>query len=164
MRGQAPIAYKETINRHGIVPGAAGETGLELKKINDKVSVSPQIAPEDIAAIKAAGFVAIVNNRPDGEAPDQPTGDEIRQAAEAAGLAYHFIPMGREGVSPSMIENTRAALEGSDGPVLCFCRSGTRSTTLWSLSQAGTLSADEIISAAAGAGYDMSHLIGHLDR
>lgn len=137
---------------------------MDLKKINDNISVSPQITPEDIPAIKAAGFVTIVNNRPDGEAPDQPAGAEIKAAAEAAGLGYVFIPMGREGVSPEMIEQTRAALEGSAGPVLCFCRSGTRSATLWSLSQAGKMSADEIISAAASAGYDMSHLAGHLGR
>lgn len=137
---------------------------MELKKINDSVSVSPQIAPEDIATIKAQGFTTIVNNRPDGESEDQPTSDEIRAAAEAAGLDYVFIPMGREGVSPEMIDQTRKALEGSAGPVLCFCRSGTRSTTLWSLSQAGKLSAEEIISAAAGAGYDMSHLAGHLSQ
>ena len=140
------------------------ETGLELKKINDKVSVSPQIAPEDVAAVKKAGFTTIVNNRPDGESPDQPSNDEIAAAAKNAGLVYHFIPMGRAGVSPDMIEGTRAALEGSAGPVLCFCRSGTRSATLWALSQAGTLGAADIISQAAGAGYDLSHLIGHLDR
>lgn len=135
---------------------------MELKRINDHVSVAGQIAPEDIAGIKAAGFTTIVNNRPDGEAPDQPTSAEIEAAAKAAGLAYFFIPMGRDGVSPEMVQNTLAALEGSDGPVLCFCRTGTRSTTLWALSQAGKRNADEIISAAANAGYDMSHLAGHL--
>ena len=135
---------------------------LELKRINDRVSVAPQIRPEDLPAIKAAGFMAVVNNRPDGEAPDQPSGAEIEAAAQAAGLAYHFIPLGRQGVSSDMIEETRAVLEGSAGPVLCYCRSGTRSTTLWALSQAGTLPADEIISAAGQAGYDVSHLAGHL--
>ena len=143
---------------------AIKETGLEIKRINDRVSVSPQIVPEDIAAIKAAGFTTIVNNRPDGEAPDQPAGSEIEAAASAAGLAYVFIPMGRDGVSPDMIEQTRAALEGSEGPVFCYCRSGTRSATLWALSQAGRQDATEIVSAAANAGYDLSHLIGHLGR
>ena len=137
---------------------------MELKRINDRVSVSPQVRPEDMPALKAAGFVAIVNNRPDGEASDQPSGSEIQEAAEAAGLAYHFIPLGREGVSPGMVEETRTVLEGSDGPVLCYCRSGTRSTTLWALSQAQNMPADEIISAAANAGYDVSHLAGHLSR
>ena len=137
---------------------------LELKRINDHVSVSPQINPEDVATIKAAGFVAIVNNRPDGESPDQPSSATIEQAAHAAGLAYHYIPLGRDGVSPGMVEETKSVLEGSAGPVFCYCRSGTRSTTLWALSQAGKLPANEIISAAANAGYDMSHLAGHLSQ
>jgi len=137
---------------------------MHLKRINDKVSVAGQIGLADVAAIKQAGFVAIVNNRPDGEAPDQPPGEDIRKEAEKAGLVYHFIPVGRDGVSPSMLEATRAVLADASGPVLCYCRSGTRSTTLWALSQAGERPADEIIEAAAGAGYDISHLSAHLNK
>lgn len=137
---------------------------MEVKRINDHVSVSGQIRPGDVTALKAAGYAAIVNNRPDGEAPDQPTSAEIAAAAEAAGLDYHFIPLGREGVSPEMVERTREVLEEAQGPVFCFCRSGTRSTTLWALSQAGKADASEIIASAAHAGYDMSHLAGHLGR
>lgn len=137
---------------------------MDLKRINDHISVSGQIQPEDVAALKAAGFVAIVNNRPDGESPDQPAGAEIEAAAAAAGIDYYAIPLGREGVSPDMVEKTKSVLEGSTGPVFCFCRSGTRSTTLWALSQAGEMGAAEIISQAAEAGYDMSHLAGHLNR
>jgi uncharacterized protein (TIGR01244 family) len=137
---------------------------LELKRINDDVSVAPQISPEDMPAVKAAGFTTVINNRPDGESFDQPTSETMKAAAEAAGLAYHYIPLGRDGVSSRMVEETEAALEGSDGPVLAFCRSGTRSTTLWALSQAGKLPAQEIVSQAAHAGYDMSHLLGHLSQ
>jgi len=137
---------------------------LELKRINDHISVSGQIYPEDVAELKAAGFTAIINNRPDGESPDQPSGAEIEAAARSAGIAYHAIPLGREGVSPDMVDKTRSVLEGSSGPVFAFCRSGTRSTTLWALSQAGQRDAAEIIAEAAGAGYDMSHLAGHLGR
>lgn len=137
---------------------------MDLKRINDHVSVSGQISPEDIATLKSLGFVAIVNNRPDGESPDQPAGEEIEAAATAAGLAYHAIPLGREGVNADLVEKTKAVIEGSDGPVFCFCRSGTRSTTLWALSQAGEMDASEIISQAAEAGYDMSHLAGILSR
>lgn len=137
---------------------------MDVKRINDQVSVSPQISPDDIPAIKAAGFRTIINNRPDGEAPDQPDSATMEAAAKAAGLGYHYIPLGREGVSPEMVEETRAALEGSDGPVLAYCRSGTRSTTLWALSQAGSEPAEEIVSAAAHAGYDMSHLLGYLSQ
>lgn len=142
----------------------SGSYALDLKRINEQVSVSGQIEPADVAALKAAGFVAIINNRPDGESPDQPAGADIEAAAKAAGLDYYAIPLGREGVSPDMVEKTRSALEGSTGPVFCFCRSGTRSTTLWALSQAGEMDASAIISQAAEAGYDMSHLAGHLNR
>jgi len=135
-----------------------------LKRINEHVSVSGQIQPEDVATLKSLGFVAIVNNRPDGESPDQPAGAQIEAAAEAAGLAYHAIPLGREGVNPDLVERTRAVIEGRNGPVFCFCRSGTRSTTLWALSQAGKAEAGDIISQAAEAGYDMSHLAGYLGR
>jgi uncharacterized protein (TIGR01244 family) len=137
---------------------------LELKRINDDISVAPQISPDDMPAIKAAGFTTVINNRPDGEAPDQPTSSEMQAAAEAAGLSYHYIPLGREGVSPEMVEQEQAALEGSDGPVLAFCRSGTRSTTLWALSQAGRRPAQEIVAQAAHAGYEMSHLLGYLSQ
>ena len=137
---------------------------MDPKRINGHVSVSPQISPEDVTAIKAQGFVAIINNRPDGESPDQPTSATIEKAAHAAGLAYHFIPLGRDGVSPEMVAETKQVLEGSTGPVFCYCRSGTRSTTLWALSQAGKQPASEIIAAAAHAGYDMSHLAGHLSQ
>ena len=137
---------------------------MELKRINDDVSVAPQISPDDMPAIKAAGFTTVINNRPDGEAPDQPTSSTMKAAAEAAGLAYHYIPLGREGVSPEMVEEERTALEGSEGPVVAFCRSGTRSTTLWALAQAGKVPAQEIVAQAAHAGYEMSHLLGYLSQ
>lgn len=136
---------------------------MELKRINDRVSVAGQIALTDLPDVKALGFTTLVNNRPDGEAEGQPTDAQMRAAAADAGLAYFFIPMGRDGVSPEMVENTRNALEQSVGPVLCFCRTGTRSTTLWALSQKGNMPAADIIGDAAKAGYDMSHLAGHLD-
>ena len=141
-----------------------GERVLVIRKINDRVRVSGQILPSDIETIKQAGFVSIINNRPDGEAPDQPASAQIAEAAQAAGLGYYEIPMGREGVTPDMVAATRTALEESDGPVFAFCRSGTRSTTLWALSQAGTDTSDAIIDSAAKAGYDMSHLTAHLDK
>ena len=137
---------------------------MELKRINDDVSVAPQISPDDMPALKAAGFTTVINNRPDDESPGQPSSETMRAAAEAAGLAYHFIPLGRDGVSAEMVEQEKAALEGSDGPVLAFCRSGTRSTTLWALAQAGKMPAQEIVQQAAHAGYEMSHLLGHLSQ
>ena len=136
----------------------------EPTKINDQLSVAAQISLADLAALKQAGYTTIINNRPDGESPDQPSSATMQAAAEKAGLTYHYIPLGREGVSPRMVEDTKAALEGSNGPVLAYCRSGTRSTTLWALSQAGERPAQEIVDAAQHAGYDMSHLLGHLSQ
>ena len=137
---------------------------MDVKRINEHVSVSPQISPDDLMAIKAAGFTAVINNRPDGESPDQPSSAAMEAAAAVLGLDYHYIPLGREGVSSQMVEETKSVLEGSTGPVFCYCRSGTRSTTLWALSQAGKMPAQEIVEAAAHAGYDMSHLLGHLSQ
>lgn len=136
---------------------------MDIKRIDERVSVSPQIGVEDVAHLKAAGFVAIINNRPDGEDATQPQGAVIAEAAAAAGLRYFAIPLGRDGVRDELIEATREALDSVDGPVLAYCRSGTRSTTLWALSQAGREATEDVIGKAAGAGYDISHLRGHLD-
>jgi sulfide:quinone oxidoreductase len=136
---------------------------MELKKINDQVSVSPQIAIEDLTAIRQAGFEIIINNRPDGESPDQPLAQDVKKAAIELGFEYYDIPMGRDGVSPDMILQTQAVLN-TGKKILAFCRSGTRSTTLWALSQAGNAPAEEIIGAAAHAGYDISHLAGYLNQ
>jgi len=132
---------------------------LDIRPIDTAISVAPQIAPEDIAAIKAAGFVAIVNNRPDGEDAAQPDGDAIRMAAEDAGLAYTAIPITHAGFSQPQVTAMIEALANADGPVLAYCRSGTRSCNLWALAQA-KLGADhdELTAKGAGAGYDLTNL------
>lgn len=130
-----------------------------LRKIDDSVSVAPQIAPGDVADIAAVGFVAIVNNRPDGEDVGQPEGAVIRAAAEAAGLAYTEIPVTQAGFSHPQIDAMVAALDGAGGPVLAYCRSGTRSCNLWALAQAKQ-GADPgvLIAKGAAAGYDLNGL------
>ncbi len=127
--------------------------------LSETVAVAPQITTGDVAAAKAAGFTGIINNRPDGEAPDQPPGAEIAAAAEAEGLAYAYIPMSHGGITPDMIEAVRKALEG--GKTLMFCRSGTRSTMLWGLAEAQAGKDPEALAAAArAAGYDLAPIIG----
>src|SRR5579872_5205764 len=107
----------------------------DFRHVTDHISVAPQIGAADVAAAARAGFVAIVNNRPDGEAPDQPAAAEIEAAARAAGLAYAHIPV-RGAPGPAEIAAMRAAVDAAPGPVLAFCRSGTRSITTWALGQA----------------------------
>lgn len=130
-------------------------------KLDETMSVSPQIAIEDVAAAKAQGFATIINNRPDDEQPGQPSAAEIGAAAAAAGLGYAAIPIVMSGLSQADVDAMAAALDAANGPVLAFCRSGTRSTWLWALARAGQGEDVETLIAKAGAqGYDLAGLRG----
>ena len=137
---------------------------MDIRKINDDISVAPQIRPEDLAEVAAQGFNTVINNRPDGEASDQPAAAEIEAAARAAGLAYYFVPAISGQLTPENVADFHRTIEAAKAPVLAFCRSGTRSATLWALSQAGKRTADEIIGQAADAGYDLAPLRRVLER
>lgn len=120
-------------------------------------SVAPQITAADVASAAEEGFTLIVNNRPDGEMIGQPTSAEIEAAAKAAGLAYAHIPVDGRGISPGHISALKSALEESGDKTLGYCRSGTRSTILYAyLCASEGRAAEEIISEAAMAGYDIS--------
>lgn len=134
---------------------------VDIRKVTDDFSVAPQIAVADVEAAKALGFVALINNRPDGEAPGQPTSAEFERAARAAGLGYVHIPfVGRP--APEQVEAVRKAYDGAGGPVLAFCRSGTRSITAWAIGQAeaGRRSPGELVELGAEAGYDLAGALG----
>lgn len=135
-----------------------------IRTIDSKVSVAPQIAPADVPTLAAAGFVAIVNNRPDGEEAGQPSGAEIQAAAEAAGLSYTAIPVTHAGFDRGQLDAMRAALDAADGPVLAYCRSGTRSCNLWALAEAAAGGDPaELVEKGRGAGYDLSGMRPALD-
>lgn len=135
-----------------------------FRKLNENVLVSPQLAPEDVAAAAAAGVTLIVNNRPDGEDPDAPQGDAIRAAAAVAGLNYVAIPIGHSGFSEPQVDAMIAALEQAEGPILAYCRSGTRSAFLWALAAAKQGENPEtIVRAARQAGYDVSPIRAMID-
>jgi uncharacterized protein (TIGR01244 family) len=137
---------------------------LQIRQLNDRVAVAPQITPADLPAIAAAGYVAIVNNRPDGEEAGQPGGAEIRAAAEAAGLTYVEVPVTQAGFSHPQIDAMTAALTGADGPVLAYCRSGTRSCNLWALAAArGGRDPAVLVAQAENAGYDLRGIRPTLD-
>lgn len=136
----------------------------DIRILNDSIAVAPQIAPDDIAAIKAAGYVAVVNNRPDHEEPGQPEGEAIRAAAAAAGLAYTAIPVTQAGFAHDQLDAMAQALVAAEGPVLAYCRSGTRSCNLWALAAAKAGRNPELlVLQAADAGYDLSGLRPALD-
>ncbi len=96
----------------------------------DRISLAPQIQVNDLVLIKNKGFGTIINNRPDNEVPDQPSDNEISVRAKEQGLSYFYIPIFPSGISAENIEQTIMALEQTEGPVLAFCRSGTRSGIL----------------------------------
>ncbi|OAN83593.1 TIGR01244 family protein [Jannaschia sp. EhC01] len=129
---------------------------MDLRRISDAVSVSPQIATADVAALKAEGIRSIICNRPDGEGADQPSFEEIEAAAEVAGLEVRYIPITAGMVTDADATEFGAALRELPGPILAYCRTGTRSATLWSLSQAKEKPIADILAATKAAGYDMN--------
>ncbi|WIV49674.1 TIGR01244 family sulfur transferase [Marivivens sp. LCG002] len=132
---------------------------MDIKKITPKLSVAPQIAAADMKALAEAGFRSIICNRPDGEGADQPTFEEMEKAAKAAGIEAVYLPV----ISGKVVDEDAVAfgeaLDSLPGPVLAYCRTGTRSTTLWALSQAGKMSTSDILAAAKAAGYDMGGVV-----
>jgi len=133
----------------------------DIRKVTEDFAVAPQIAPEDMALAASQGFVLVINNRPDGEAPDQPSSADMEAAAKASGMAYVHIPV-RGGPTPDQVEAVAEAVADAKGPVLAFCRSGTRSIVTWSLGRAasGATPRDELVSLGAAAGYDLSGVLG----
>ena len=128
----------------------------EFRPVSDRFLASPQIAVDDIPQARALGVTLVVNNRPEGEAPDQTSGADIAEAARAAGLDYRAIPVDHTGLSATQVDQMADALAAAEGKVLAYCRSGTRSTLLWALACASRGEDPEAIArAAAAAGYDV---------
>ena len=135
----------------------------DFRFVTEGFAVSPQIAVADVPLAAAQGFTLIINNRPDGEVPGQPTGVEIAAAAAAAGLDYASIPIvGRP--TRGQADAVREAVGAARGKVLAYCRSGTRSIFAWSVGESlsGARSREDVISLAAQVGYDVSGMLpGH---
>ncbi|SFI32817.1 bifunctional protein tyrosine phosphatase family protein/NAD(P)/FAD-dependent oxidoreductase [Jannaschia pohangensis] len=132
---------------------------MEIKTLTPKLSVSAQILPADLKAIKEAGFRAVICNRPDGEGADQPTFAEIERAARKQGLDAHYQPVETGKVGDADAEAFDKLIGDLPGPVLAYCRSGTRSATLWSLSEAKRRDLSDILTATRAAGYDMGGVV-----
>ena len=132
----------------------------EFHRVTERLSVAPQLAPEDMAAAAAQGFKRVVCNRPDGEGPGQPMGAEMKAAAQAAGLEFVHIPFAGM-PDAATADAVFAAVSGAAGPVLAYCRSGTRSVTAWALGslRAGDHDREALVALAAGAGYDLSAVL-----
>ncbi|MFP5455247.1 MAG: TIGR01244 family sulfur transferase [Alphaproteobacteria bacterium] len=128
---------------------------MNPRKLADGLLVSSQITLADIDQSAADGVKTIINNRPDGEEPDQPPSATLEARAREHGIAYHHIPIAGGNFDDRSVRAFAEAREAADGDVLAFCRTGMRATTLWAMSQAGKQSADALIGAANDAGYDL---------
>lgn len=129
----------------------------DIRTVTPDFAVAPQLAVSDLADAAKLGFALVLNNRPDGEEPGQPTNAAMKAAAEAAGLDYAYIPVvGR--ANAEQIAAVREAIADAKGPVLAFCRSGTRSITTWALGEAerGGRSREDLVGLGRSAGYDLS--------
>ena len=126
-----------------------------IRDLDDRFAVAPQLEPDEVPAL-AGRFTTLINNRPDGEEPGQPTAAAMAAAADAAGLAYQHIPV-YGAPTADQVRAVQAAAAGSAGPVLAFCRSGTRSAVAWALGEMlNGRPIDELTAAGARAGYDLA--------
>lgn len=133
------------------------------RQLDGQTLVCGQIAPGDVALLAGQGVTMLVNNRPDGEEPGQPLAADIEAAAEAAGIAYRFVPIIR-GIGPADVEAMQDAVRTTgDGKLLAFCRSGTRSALALALARRGEgARREEVEQKLAGAGFDpgpIAHLL-----
>jgi sulfide:quinone oxidoreductase len=133
---------------------------MDAKSITPALSVAAQVLPQDLPALAAAGFRSLICNRPDGEGPDQPSFAEIEAAAGAAGLQAAYLPIVSGMVGDADALAFGALMDRLPRPILAYCRTGTRSATLWSLSEGGRgRPLPEILAATRAAGYDMAGVV-----
>jgi uncharacterized protein (TIGR01244 family) len=127
-----------------------------FRSLTDMIYVAPQIDVDAVGAAAELGVTLIINNRPEDESADQVPGPEIEAAAQAAGLDYVAIPITHSGFSQPQVDAMVAALDGAEGKILAYCRSGTRSTLLWALAESKEGNDPDILTdIAANAGYDL---------
>lgn len=136
---------------------------MDIREITPSYAVSPQIHPDDCQAIADAGFTTLICNRPDAEIPSDLSADVMEAAATAAGLAFVRLPVTHQTLTADIVAAQRNALDDAAGPVLAYCASGTRSSIVWSLGQAGDMASDDIIAATGKVGYDLRGLHPQLE-
>ena len=137
---------------------------MDIRPISPRYAVSAQISVDDVPAIAKAGIVTVICNRPDSEVPVQQQAAAIRAAVEAAGLRFEVLELTMQTMTPQNIASQHAMVAESAGPVLAYCRSGTRCSIVWALAQAGNMETDEILATTASAGYPLADLRSTLDR
>jgi uncharacterized protein (TIGR01244 family) len=131
---------------------------MDLRRLTSQLAVAAQLVPSDVRAAAAAGYTTLICNRPDGEQPGQPDHEAMAQAAAAAGMRFVFQPVITGRITPEQARAFGETLAQADGPVLAYCRSGTRCATLWAMSQGAERPWAEVVTTAANAGFDLRGL------
>ena len=131
---------------------------MMLNKIIDNYVVSDQITEEDIEQLKEAGFKTIFCNRPDNEEQNQVTVKRIQAKAIESGLDFIHQPVIGGQISQNDIDQFSDYYDAAEKPIFAYCRTGTRSSMLWALSESGKRSIDEILQLTSAAGYNLSNL------
>jgi len=135
---------------------------MDIRVLSPNYAVSPQIALSDLPKIATAGYTTVICNRPDAEVDATDSSDEMRKAAQAAGLDLVYLPVTHQSLNAEAIDAQKAVMDAATGPVLAYCASGTRSAIVWSFSQVGQMTADDIIQATGRAGYSLEGLYPQL--
>ena len=133
-----------------------------MKELPGDVFVAGQLLPAQIQALAEQGVMTFINNRPDMEAPMQPSSQELEKLTQDLGVDYHHIPMAG-GLTPGLIEASETAYANLPRPIVAFCASGTRSTALWAFSHVKTLGVEAVMKAMSEAGYNLEQIRGPLE-
>lgn len=136
---------------------------MEIRPLTPTYAVTPQVTPEDLPAIKAAGYTMVIDNRPDAEIPADLHAAAIQAAAAALGLEFVTNPVIGGAITPANVATQRSAINAASGPVLAYCASGNRSSIVWALAHAGKLPTDDLIGIPARFGYQLEGLRNQIE-
>ena len=128
-----------------------------MKELPGDVFVTGQLLSAQMQALVEQGVMGFINNRPDMEAPIQPSSDELEIAAQSFGVDYHHIPMAG-GLTPGLIEASVTAYENLPRPIVAFCGSGMRSAALWAFAHVNKLGVEEVMNALQTTGFNLEQI------
>ena len=136
---------------------------MNFAQVTPRYAVAPQIDPADAVAIREAGFTDVICNRPDEEVAPDLAAAAVEAALAAEGVRFHAVPVQSGSMTEEHVARQAEIIAGAKGPVLGYCRSGTRSALAWALGER-EMTPDEIVAAAGRAGYDLTPFRPRLGR
>ncbi len=132
---------------------------VKIIQLEPDIAVAPQLVEADFAEIAARGIRSVVNNRPDGEAPDQLANAQAEAAARRHGLQFRYQPVSSiNAADGDAVDGFARLMEQLPAPILFYCRTGTRCATMWTQAVAPRLGVDEALAVAHRAGFDLEFL------